>query len=116
MNAATIVTGAARLTAMRHEEYAQHDGLGLAKLIQSGEVTAQEVLKAAIARRNAVNPAINAVVESWDDEAMAAADDLKGVFGGVPFLIKDMDGHLAGHRCTYSSRSLADWIPPGNWR
>lgn len=96
---------------MRHDEYAEYDALGLAELIQSGQVTAGEVLKAAIARRNAVNPAINAVVESWDDEAAAAADDLKGVFGGVPFLIKDMDGHLAGHRCTYSSRSLADWIP-----
>ncbi len=40
-----------------------------------------------------------------------AADGLSGPFGGVPFLIKDMDGHLAGHRCTYSSRSLEDWIP-----
>ena len=96
---------------MRHDEYASQDGLGLAKLIATGEVSATEVLKAAIARRNAVNPAINAVVESWDEEALAAADDLKGVFGGVPFLIKDMDGHLAGHRCTYSSRSLEDWIP-----
>ena len=67
------------------------------------EVSATEVLKAAIARRNAVNPAINAVVESWDEEALAAADDLRGSFGGVPFLIKDMDGHLAGHRCTYSA-------------
>ena len=96
---------------MRHDEYAQYDGLGLAKLIQNGEVTATEVLKAAIDRRNAVNPAINAVVESWDAEALAAADDLSGPFGGVPFLIKDMDGRLAGHRCTYSSRSLADWVP-----
>jgi len=96
---------------MRHDEYARYDGLGLAGLIQNGEVTAKEVLQAAIARRNAVNPAINAVVESWDEEALSAADELKGVFGGVPFLIKDMDGHLAGHRCTYSSRSLADWVP-----
>ena len=96
---------------MRHDEYVRYDGLGLAKLIQNGEVTATEVLQAAIARRNAVNPAINAVVESWDEQARAAAEGLSGPFGGVPFLIKDMDGHLAGHRCTYSSRSLEDWIP-----
>ena len=51
-----------RLTSMRHDEYASQDGLGLAKLIATGEVSATEVLKAAIARRNAVNPAINAVV------------------------------------------------------
>ena len=98
---------------MRHDEYVQYDGLGLAKLISSGDVSATEVLKAAIARRHAVNPALNAVVESWDDEALARADDLagSGPFGGVPFLIKDMDGFLGGHRCTYSSRSMADWVP-----
>ena len=96
---------------MRHDEYVRYDGLGLAKLIQNGEVTATEVLQAAIARRNAVNPAINAVVESWDEQARAAAEGLSGPFWWCSFLIKDMDGHLAGHRCTYSSRSLEDWIP-----
>jgi amidase len=96
---------------MRHDEYVKYDGLGLTELIGKGDVSAREVLTAAIARRNAVNPSLNAVVESWDDQALAQADDLTGPFAGVPFLIKDMDGHLAGHRCTYSSRSLAEWIP-----
>lgn len=98
---------------MRHDEYVRYDGLGLATLIENGDVTAAEVLKAAIARRHAVNPTLNAVVESWDEEALQAAADLRGAgpFGGVPFLIKDMDGQLAGHRCTHSSRSLADWVP-----
>lgn len=97
---------------MRHDEYIRYDGLGLAELIASGEVSATEVLQAAISRRNSVNPAINAVVESWDDEALAAAErEISGPFGGVPFLIKDMDGHLAGHRCTYSSRALAGYVP-----
>lgn len=96
---------------MRHDEYARYDALGLAELIQSGEVSAEEVLQAAISRRQAVNPSINAVVESWDDEARSRAPQLQGVFGGVPFLIKDMDGHYGGHRCTYSSRALRDYIP-----
>lgn len=96
---------------MRHDEYVKYDGLGLAELIASGEVTAREVLNAAIARRHVVNPALNAVVESWDAEALARADELSGPFAGVPFLVKDMDGHVGGHRCTYSSRSLVDWIP-----
>lgn len=96
---------------MRHDEYVKYDGLGLAKLIKDGQVSAREVLTAAIARRNTVNPAVNAVVESWDERALAEAADLTGPFAGVPFLIKDMDGRLAGHRCTYSSRSLQDWIP-----
>jgi amidase len=98
---------------MRHDEYVQYDATGLAELIDNGDVTAREVLQAAIDRRHAVNPTLNAVVESWDEDALAAADTLKGrgPFGGVPFLIKDMDGMLAGRRCTHSSRALADWVP-----
>jgi amidase len=77
-----------------------------------GDVSAAEVLQAALARRDAVNPALNAVVESWDDQARHNADGLTGSLGGVPFLIKDMDGRLAGHRCTFSCRALRDWVPP----
>ncbi len=96
---------------MRHDEYVQYDATGLAELIARGDVTAREVLQAAIDRRHAVNPRLNAVVESWDSEALAVADSLAGPFGGVPFLIKDMDGMYGGHRCTHSSRALADWVP-----
>lgn len=97
---------------MRHDEYASYDALGLAELIATREVSATEVLQAAIARRHAVNPAINAIVESWDDEALRRAKSApQGVFGGVPFLIKDMDGQYGGHRCTHSSRSLRDYVP-----
>lgn len=96
---------------MRHDEYVKYDATGLAELIANGEVSARDVLRAAIARRNAVNPTLNAVVESWDDAALAEADSLAGPFAGVPFLIKDMDGMLAGRRNTHSSRALADWVP-----
>ena len=96
---------------MRHDEYVQYDATGLAELIARGDVTAREVLQAAIDRRHTVNPRLNAVVESWDSEALAVADSLAGPFGGVPFLIKDMDGMYGGHRCTHSSRAMADWVP-----
>jgi amidase len=56
----------------------------------------------------AVNPLINAVVLQIDPAPQANPD---GPFAGVPFLLKDMDGYLAGYPCTYGSRSLADWIP-----
>ena len=50
-------------------EYADHDGLGLAGLIADGEVTPEEVLEAALARADAVNPTINAIVHRMDAEA-----------------------------------------------
>ena len=93
---------------MRHEEYAVHDATGLAELVRSGTVTSDELVAAANSRIDAVNDTINAVIRRIDPPASA---DLSGPFAGVPFLLKDMDGHLAGHPCTYGSRSLRDWIP-----
>jgi amidase len=98
---------------MRHDEYAAHDALGLADLVRSGEVTASELVEAAIARTDAVNPALNAVVHRMDDTAreVAAGELPDGPFTGVPFLVKDMDGFLADEPCTFSSRSLHDYVP-----
>jgi amidase len=93
---------------MQHEEYAAQDATGLAELIRSKEVTAQEVEAAARARAAAVNPIINAIVLDIDPPPASRQD---GPFAGVPFLLKDMDGRLAGYPCSYGSRSLADWIP-----
>ena len=93
---------------MRHDEDASHDATGLAALVRDGEVSAAEVEAAARARIARVNPRLNAVVLEIDPTP-AASDD--GPFAGVPFLLKDMDGYLAGYPCSYGSRSLADWIP-----
>ena len=93
---------------MKHEEYASHDATGLALLIRSGQVSAEEVAAAAVDRIAAVNPVINAVVQQFDPPPA----DPAGAFAGVPFLLKDMDGWLAGIPSTHASRSLADWVPP----
>lgn len=93
---------------MRHEEYAKFDAVGLAQLVERGEVSPAEVLAAAEARIDAVNPKINAVVHRIQPAAAAAGD---GPLSGVPFLLKDMDGMLAGEPCSYGSRSLFTWRP-----
>ncbi len=98
---------------MRHDEYAAHDALDLAELVRSGEVTPSELVEAAIARTDEVNPTLNAVVHRMDGTAreVAAGDLPDGPFRGVPFLVKDMDGHLADEPCTFSSRALHDYVP-----
>ena len=53
------------------KEFERYDGLGLAALVRAGEVTATEVLEAAIERIEARNPAVNAVVARMDDQARA---------------------------------------------
>ncbi len=93
---------------MTPEEYTAQDAVGLAELIRTQQVSADEVLAAARARLAAVNPAVNAVVLEIDPPS--PANDA-GPLAGVPFLLKDMDGRLGGYPCSYGSRSLADWTP-----
>lgn len=77
---------------MTFREYADHDGLGLAQLVRGGEVSAREVLEAAIEQAERVNPRLNAIC--LRDDALArrtlAAGAPRGPFGGVPFLLKDL--------------------------
>ncbi len=89
---------------MTIKDYDKHDALGLAKLVKSGEVSATELLDEAIARTEAVNGAINAVVVKHYDAARAqiAKGLPDGPFKGVPFLLKDLN-LLAGTRTTFGS-------------
>ena len=63
---------------MRFEEYRQHDAISLARLVTKREVSAEEVLEAAIARTDQVNPTINAIVHKQYDQAR------KAVAAGLP--------------------------------
>jgi hypothetical protein len=56
---------------MRFDEYRRHDAVGLAGLIARREVGAGDVLEAAIARAEQVNPAINAIVHTQYERARA---------------------------------------------
>src|SRR5262245_12810603 len=79
---------------MKVEDYDRHDALGLAGLIRHGEVSAAEVCKAAIARIEALNPSLNAVVAQRFDraysEARQVAPGRAQIFSGVPILLKDL--------------------------
>jgi amidase len=80
--------------AMKAEEYDLHDGIGLADLIRRGEVSALEVCEAGIARIEALNPALNAVVAQRFDQACSEARKVAPgqaqTFAGVPILLKDL--------------------------
>jgi Asp-tRNA(Asn)/Glu-tRNA(Gln) amidotransferase A subunit family amidase len=94
-------------------EYEGYDGLGLAELVRTGKVTPEELLEAAIARVEARNDRVNAVVSKrYDYGRKAIADGLPdGRFRGVPYLLKDLGGWLAGDRVTRGSRFFADTPP-----
>ena len=93
------------------DELDRYDALGLGELVGKGEVTAEALLDRAIARVEAVNPQINAVVLRHDDVArrQLAQGRPQGPFAGVPFLLKDLGAALAGTITTDGSRAFADW-------
>ncbi|MFA5884631.1 MAG: amidase, partial [Acidimicrobiia bacterium] len=74
------------------------DATAQAELVRRGEVTPRELVDAAIARIEALNPALNAVITPRFDKARAATEGPlpDGPFRGVPFLLKDGVAHSAG--------------------
>lgn len=93
-------------------DYQQHDGLGLAALVRDKQVTPAELLDAAIARAEAVNPQLNAIVIPMYEIARERARQvLDGPFAGVPFLVKDVIQDYAGVPTTAGSAAIRDYVP-----
>ncbi len=94
---------------MDQSDYLEFDAVGLAGLISRREVSAEEVLEAALARMAQVNPAINAVIYANAEEARADAARPKapGPLAGVPMLVKDYAAHVKGWPTTAGSRLFA---------
>lgn len=66
------------------------DAVGLAEAIRSGRVGRAEAVEAAIARTEAVDPALNGLAYAGFRQALAAAEQAAdGYFSGVPTFIKD---------------------------
>jgi amidase len=91
---------------MGFADYDCFDALGLAELVAKGAVTALELVDTAIARIEALNPRLNAVIFTDFDGARERAKGRlpDGPFKGVPFLLKDILGDLAGWPTRNGSR------------
>jgi amidase len=91
---------------MNLSEYARYDALGLAELVASRRVSPKELAETAARAIEAVNPLVNAVVETYPDRIEGLDEKTlgNGPFRGVPFLIKDFFGHEAGRAIEFGSR------------
>ncbi len=80
----------------------------MAEAVASGDVSASEMLEAAIERSEAGEPKLNAMTLRWFDEARSiAAESPGGPFGGVPFLLKDLWIQYSGQGRTDGNVALA---------
>jgi amidase len=82
------------------------DGVALSEKIVKGEISTLEVVKAAIARAQLINPHINAIAtETFDLAIRQAGKTVSGGFAGVPAFIKDNED-FSGAPTLYGSRSV----------
>jgi amidase len=87
--------------AAAHDAFSGYDGIGQAQLVRSKQATALELVDSAIARIEAANPKLNAVVWEMFEHARTRA---KGALPAspltsVPYLIKDLN-NVADERTT----------------
>ena len=87
------------------DEFQWLDATAQAELVRDREVKPDELVDAALARIEELNPILNAVVTPIDQQP---AQD--GPFTGVPFLVKDLAIEISGTRFTEGSRFLRDNI------
>lgn len=97
---------------MTLDEYLDRDAVALAALVRRGELAPTELLDLAVARLDAVDPAINAVTTRLVEFAMREIEQglPDGPFRGVPFLLKDQVD-LRGFPTTRACRLLTNHMP-----
>jgi Asp-tRNA(Asn)/Glu-tRNA(Gln) amidotransferase A subunit family amidase len=91
----------------------------LARMIRSRELSSAELLAAVLARIEAVNPSVNAIVTLAAEQARSAAAELdalaargsfRGPLHGLPIAVKDL-AETAGIRTTFGSPIFASYVP-----
>jgi aspartyl-tRNA(Asn)/glutamyl-tRNA(Gln) amidotransferase subunit A len=96
------------------------DAAGLARAYREGALTPMEALESCLARCEAVNPRLNAIVTFDPDGARAAAAESTarwlagrplGPLDGVPLTVKD-NLHVGGLLATWGSRLFTNYTAP----
>ena len=103
---------------MRETEIWTWDAATVATAIRSGKISSREAVTASLERLTAVNPAINAIVDEMEEEALAAAEaadaelargEAAGLLHGVPVTTK-MNVDMAGRATTNGLVALKDAV------
>src|SRR4051812_24487279 len=94
-------------------------GRELASLLKARQVSSVDIVRAYLARIEALNPKVNAFITVTADQALARAKQVdaeiaggkyRGALHGLPYAPKDIVA-TKGIRTTNGSKVTADWIP-----
>ncbi|PZS36803.1 MAG: amidase, partial [Pseudonocardiales bacterium] len=88
------------------------DATAQAELVRKRQLEPAELVEAAIARIERLNPQLNAVITPIYERGLEQARGPlpEGPFSGVPYLLKDLGAQVAGVRYTEGSRFLAGFV------
>ncbi|MFX1363709.1 MAG: amidase [Promethearchaeota archaeon] len=100
----------------------EYDALGLAKMIRDGEIKSSELVEITIERIEKINPKINAVIhkmyntarkkaKKWDND-ISSGKKTDVIFGGVPFLLKDLIAEYGNAPLSEGSAVVHGYIAP----
>lgn len=94
------------------QDYTSYDAIGLAELVSTGNVSAQELVFEALERAHIAQDSYNCFSAIWDEFANTQLNDadLTGPFAGVPFAVKDLNMPVSGLSLTNGSRSFSGSI------
>jgi amidase len=102
------------MTLLDREQALERSAADQAALVRAGEISARELVEASLARVDALNPDINAIVARCDERALAEADAIRPgdprPLCGVPIALKDLLGATQGLPTTHGSRAFGDWV------
>src|SRR3982750_4611445 len=87
------------------------DATAQAELVRCGAASPKELVDAAIARIEALNPQLDAVIRTRFDEARREADEEvpnAAPFAGVPMLLKDLGAHVEGEATAHGVGAMHD--------
>ena len=90
------------------------DATAQADLVRSGQASPEELVDEAIARVEALNPQLDAVIRTRFDQAREEAGGAlpDGPFRGVPFLLKDLGAVVAGEPTAFGIGPMASAAMP----
>jgi amidase len=94
-------------------ELLRHDAVEQAALVRAGEITARELIEAALRACDELDPDVNAFVARCDERALAEADLIRAgdprPLCGVPIALKDLVSAVDGLPTTNGSYAFGDW-------
>ena len=98
------------------DEFAHLDATAQAELVRKKNVKPIELVDAAIARIERLNPSLNAVITPMFESARAAAKRRlpEGLFRGVPFLLKDLIAEAKGVRFAEGTAFSREFVSPAD--